>query len=294
MKPSLTALLATTCLTLSPLAMSYADGVAIHNPKTYQAYLADGYSHVADMEDGDATDQIDEKVMSDRAIAVYNGNTVLPLTPDQVRLVRSTREDLAGFRERLMRVIANPNKMAMYPKAVAHAQVAYDCWALHQQTEPNASHNLYRCEANFKRLIEALDTPPEVAAAPTTLPTVVLYDVTSMNEVSFAWNSTTLSAADKATLDEIKAALTNANDPAKHIAVQGFADRSGPADYNQALSEKRAQVVAEYLGVDPADTVHVDLKAYGENNLPVPTADGVREARNRITKVAIVKEAAHE
>lgn len=159
--------------------------------------------------------------------------------------------------------------------------------------EPNASHNLYRCEANFKRLLEKLDTPSARVAIPSPSG-VVMYDVESSYIVSFAWDRADLDPTAKATLDKVKEALHDANDPAKRIALQGFTDRSGPTDYNQTLSEKRARVVADYVGVDPADTVHVDLTAHGEHNLPVPTADGVRESRNRITKVAIVKEAAHE
>jgi outer membrane protein OmpA-like peptidoglycan-associated protein len=65
------------------------------------------------------------------------------------------------------------------------------------------------------------------------------------------------------------------------IDATGYADRSGPANYNMDLSRRRAETVkAEMvrLGV-PANEIVVAWK--GENDNLVPTADGVREPQNR-------------
>jgi outer membrane protein OmpA-like peptidoglycan-associated protein len=65
------------------------------------------------------------------------------------------------------------------------------------------------------------------------------------------------------------------------ISVRGHADTSGSADFNQALSERREQAVADeliQLGV-PADAIMGE--AFGETELAVPTADGIPEAQNR-------------
>lgn len=268
--------------------VAHAVGVNVTYPQYFKEYLANNYSFVASLEDGDSTDQIDSHVMSDRAVAAFNGNTVLPLTPDEVRLVRSTREELNGGRNRLMRVLNNPVKMQQYPQDIAYAQVAYDCWALHQQAEPNASHNMVKCEANFNRLIAALDTPPPVAAK------TWRYDVLTTDNVYFGWDESTLSDDAKTMLDKLRDNLNSANDPTRHVALQGFADRSGPADYNQKLSERRLEAVRQYLGVKPVNTEEVDLRAYGETNLPVSTADGAREPRNRTVVIAIVRDTAQQ
>jgi OmpA-OmpF porin, OOP family len=69
------------------------------------------------------------------------------------------------------------------------------------------------------------------------------------------------------------------------IQVTGYTDTSGSAGYNQRLSERRANAVAtalERLGVPRSDMV---VAGRGENDLRVPTPDGVREPQNRRVEI---------
>jgi hypothetical protein len=71
------------------------------------------------------------------------------------------------------------------------------------------------------------------------------------------------------------------------ISVTGHADTSGPADYNQGLSERRAEAVASELvrlGVPSSAIITV---GQGESNPLVPTGDGVREPRNRRVEIEL-------
>jgi outer membrane protein OmpA-like peptidoglycan-associated protein len=71
------------------------------------------------------------------------------------------------------------------------------------------------------------------------------------------------------------------------LALAGHADRSASAAYNRRLSERRVEAVrAELvrLGV-PADAI--DTVARGEEDPLVPTADGVREPRNRRVEIVV-------
>ncbi|MBI2254142.1 MAG: OmpA family protein [Proteobacteria bacterium] len=71
------------------------------------------------------------------------------------------------------------------------------------------------------------------------------------------------------------------------ISVRGHTDTSGNAAYNQALSERREQAVANELirqGV-PTDAITGD--ALGETDLAVATPDGTPEAANRRVEIAI-------
>ena len=71
------------------------------------------------------------------------------------------------------------------------------------------------------------------------------------------------------------------------VRVSGHADTSGSVRYNQRLSERRAKRVADALvalGVTPQA---IAFGGVGENDLAVPTPDGVREPRNR--RVTIVE-----
>jgi OmpA-OmpF porin, OOP family len=69
------------------------------------------------------------------------------------------------------------------------------------------------------------------------------------------------------------------------LQVTGYTDTSGSPGYNQRLSERRANAVAtalERLGVARTDMV---VSGRGENDLRVPTPDGVREPQNRRVEI---------
>ena len=69
------------------------------------------------------------------------------------------------------------------------------------------------------------------------------------------------------------------------IQVTGYTDRSGSPGYNQRLSERRANNIANAmvrLGV-PRQAMAVSGR--GENDNRVPTAPGVREPQNRRVEI---------
>lgn len=116
--------------------------------------------------------------------------------------------------------------------------------------------------------------PPPPVVAPAPAPTI-----TRNFTVFFDWDRSVLSA-------DAQQVLQNVARDAKagkivRINVAGHADTSGPSDYNQKLSLRRAEAVREYLVSQglPADQLAVEAK--GEEDLLVPTADGVREPSNR-------------
>lgn len=103
--------------------------------------------------------------------------------------------------------------------------------------------------------------------------------------VLFPLGSATLDAQGLTTVRQAASAFQRTG--SARISVRGHADRSGDADFNQALSERREQAVADELvrlGV-PADAIMG--QAFGESQPAVPTADGVREAQNRRVDIII-------
>jgi OOP family OmpA-OmpF porin len=69
------------------------------------------------------------------------------------------------------------------------------------------------------------------------------------------------------------------------LTVTGYTDTSGSPGYNQRLSERRANAVAnalQRLGVPRSDMA---VSGRGENDLRVPTPDGVREPQNRRVEI---------
>jgi OOP family OmpA-OmpF porin len=70
------------------------------------------------------------------------------------------------------------------------------------------------------------------------------------------------------------------------IALVGHADASGPATYNQWLSERRAFAVREYL-LGKGIAADVIAKGRGEQDPRVDTNDGVEEQENRRVEIRI-------
>ncbi len=91
---------------------------------------------------------------------------------------------------------------------------------------------------------------------------------------------------------EAKSILTQSVDAAKKqnatgFDLTGYTDTVGTAQYNQKLSERRAESAKKFLvslGV-PANEIHTSGK--GKNDLLVATKDGVREAQNRRVQIVL-------
>ena len=71
------------------------------------------------------------------------------------------------------------------------------------------------------------------------------------------------------------------------IEVAGHADRSGTPQYNQRLSQRRAEAVAAELARNGVARGAISIQAFGESQPLVPTADGVREPQNRRVEIVL-------
>ena len=71
------------------------------------------------------------------------------------------------------------------------------------------------------------------------------------------------------------------------LNVSGYTDTSGTPKYNQGLSLRRAKAVAAQLVVDGVGASEIEIHAYGETHLLVPTGPGVREPQNRRVEIIL-------
>jgi outer membrane protein OmpA-like peptidoglycan-associated protein len=71
------------------------------------------------------------------------------------------------------------------------------------------------------------------------------------------------------------------------IEIAGHADRAGTPQYNQRLSERRANAVAAELERRGIARSAMTVQAFGESRPLVPTADGVREPQNRRVEIVL-------
>ncbi|BAN47322.1 OmpA family protein [Metapseudomonas resinovorans] len=116
---------------------------------------------------------------------------------------------------------------------------------------------------------------------------VVEHETIVVRDLLFAFDSSKLNEASQANLDTVASRLKNEAPNAK-LSITGHTDSVGTEEYNQGLSERRAQAVADYLvrsGIPAANIVSVtgagELQPIADN----ATKDG--RAMNRRVEIQI-------
>ena len=148
-------------------------------------------------------------------------------------------------------------------------------------------------EENQVNACEGIEEPvaaPEVApaAAPAPAPEPVakapiVTTATLGGEALFDNDSADLNAASKQALSELVTELGTYQEITS-IKVMGHTDSTGDADYNQALSERRAASVGAFLAAAYPD-VQISSSGWGENS-PVAT-NSTREGRHLNRRVEV-------
>ena len=105
------------------------------------------------------------------------------------------------------------------------------------------------------------------------------------NMVNFGFESSDLTAAAKANLDKLVTVL--ANNPDTNINIYGHTDSKGADEYNQKLSERRANSVKSYLSSKGIAASRMNSMGVGEAE-PIATNDtDAGRAQNRRVEFAI-------
>jgi outer membrane protein OmpA-like peptidoglycan-associated protein len=103
--------------------------------------------------------------------------------------------------------------------------------------------------------------------------------------VFFDWDKDEITPQAAAILDNAAAAYQQTG--SANVVLAGNADRSGTADYNVGLSQRRADNVKAYLAGRGVPDTAMTTEAYGESRPLVETADGVREPQNRNVQITL-------
>lgn len=101
--------------------------------------------------------------------------------------------------------------------------------------------------------------------------------------VFFDWDRSDITPQAAAILDNAAAAYQQTGQA--QVVLAGHADRSGSADYNVGLSQRRADAVRSYLSGRGVPSGAIATEAFGESRPLVETADGVREPQNRRVEI---------
>jgi outer membrane protein OmpA-like peptidoglycan-associated protein len=104
-------------------------------------------------------------------------------------------------------------------------------------------------------------------------------------EITFDYNSADISAKSIPSVQALGRALSNAELKGSTFVVAGHTDAAGGEEYNQSLSERRADAIKKYLidkyGINGADLVTV---GYGKGKLKDPSQP-LAEANRRVQVV---------
>jgi outer membrane protein OmpA-like peptidoglycan-associated protein len=104
-------------------------------------------------------------------------------------------------------------------------------------------------------------------------------------EITFDYNSADISAKSIPSVQALGRALTNAELKGSTFVVAGHTDAAGGEEYNQGLSERRADAIKKYLvdkyGINGSDLVTV---GYGKSKLKDPSQP-LAEANRRVQVV---------
>jgi len=122
-------------------------------------------------------------------------------------------------------------------------------------------------------------TPPAPAPTPPPEPPKPAVSASDLQVIHFAYDSFQLDDAARSALDS-NAKLLRDN-PTLSVSVDGHCDERGTVEYNQALGQKRAEAVQQYLSDQGIPSTRFRVISYGKER---PVDEGHDEsawARNR-------------
>lgn len=264
---------------------------AVGSPFTQS--LAAEYRDLANREQNVNFDYPDALHFARKGLAAAAGEVVLPEPVSDWNLKPGHIEELSAARSSLVAALDRGGRETS-PKIAAVAQSRFDCWIEQQEENWNKNSDQIGCKSQFLDALNALggaaipapaDVMPPVTAG--AAPSGPLAPEDAKYLVFFDFDSSKVDQGGASVLDSVAAEIAKQN--ISSVNVVGHADSSGSKKYNKRLSMKRANAVREALvahGVN-ANLLMVDSK--GEDELMVPTADGVREPANRRVEITFAK-----
>jgi OOP family OmpA-OmpF porin len=238
--------------------------------------LTQEYKDFSAFEADEMYDWPDARHFARKGLLASQGEVVQPEDLGNWSLPADHVADLTAARAKLVGLL-DAGARDRVPEAAARAQARFDCW-VEQQEENHQPDHISACRDQFfASLSEVQTAAPATAVAAAIQPeTYVAY---------FDFNKSNINPEAAQVLDKVIAAAKKSGSAS--VSVTGYADRVGSEDYNLKLSLRRADSARDYLikGGIPADQITVSGR--GEADPAVPTADNVKEPRNRRVEIIV-------
>jgi OmpA-OmpF porin, OOP family len=154
--------------------------------------------------------------------------------------------------------------------------------------EPMLEHASYYYIDDVSVTEKISDTDNVLQPKDTILPTlngkvVDFSDIHILNDVLFEYDSQKLLPGSYNTLNEVIAILKKY--PDWKIKISGHTDNAGSVEYNQVLSERRAQSVKDYIISQDISEERIQTKGYGKSKLIAAGTDEKSQRMNRRVEV---------
>ena len=238
--------------------------------------LTHEYRDLSAFEADEMYDWPDARHFARKGLLASEGEVVQPEDLGNWDLPEDRVEELTAARAKLVGLL-DAGARDRVPEAAARAQTRFDCW-VEQQEENHQPDHIAACRDQFFAALAELETAAPAPAQPAAVQpeTYVVY---------FDFDKSNVKPEAAQILDRAIADAKAGGTPS--ISVTGHADRSGSEDYNLALSLRRADAVREYLIKGGVTAEQITVSGRGEAEPAVPTADGVKEPRNRRVEVIV-------
>jgi outer membrane protein OmpA-like peptidoglycan-associated protein len=112
--------------------------------------------------------------------------------------------------------------------------------------------------------------------------------VLTLGSVLFETGKATLQTGSRRTVQKVAEFLNQY--PERKILIEGFTDSRGSDDYNQQLSQDRAQAVRELLVTNGVDSGRIQVEGYGEDYPVASNDNSAGRQQNRRVEIVISKQ----
>ena len=249
---------------------------AVSSDQGYQGELSRGYLQTSGWEYGEG-DYRDSDRFAGKSMAASAGENVPAPDMGSYNIPAEYAGEISAASQRLNSALGQ-GAASVAPADTANAQVMLDCWM--QEAEENwpfQEEDRAYCRDSFNESmakVEAALAPAPVAAVPPGS-YLVFFDFAKYNLTPEA-------------VDIVNAAASGATAPGTAITVIGNTDTVGSAAFNMRLGQQRADAVAAQL-MAAGFTGVITAESRGEEDLLVPTGDGVAEPQNRRAEIIVNK-----